>query len=132
MTLNDLSGNMSEKSHAGYNWFLIMCSWECDHDKDAMETWKEVYNVFIDKTRVEKNPDIHPDGLLALNLIGQRKFVIAAQIRSNAVLQQISAMITLEKGIKVDVFPATNVFEFGNINKAKLKFTYDPLTKKLT
>ena len=56
------------------------------------------------------------DSLKALNLIGQRKFVIIGRTTSNKVLQEISSNVTLETAIRVDVFPATYVHEFAKLN----------------
>jgi hypothetical protein len=113
---------------------MIECSWEYDFDDDAKAKWIEVYNWFKgDSSGVYSPPrdEIANDGLIALNLIGRRRFVIAGQTLSNRPLQHISSMITLNTPIKVDVFPATNVFEFGNVSKEMIGFTVDKTTGKL-
>ena len=113
-----------------YNWFLIMCSWDWGTDKVALERFVEVFRYLNkrDKQAWEKviaDPDdprhaLDFDSLKALNLIGQRKFVIIGRTTSNRVLQELSSMITLETAIRVDVFPATYVREFAEINIDRL------------
>ena len=120
----------------GYDWFFIMCSWEQPDDREAMDKWIEVYNFFIrapaDPTKVyNARDDIADQGLIALNLIGKRKFVIAGQTRSNKALQEISSMITLQSPIKVDVFAATNVYDFGLINQERIGFDANTATGAL-
>lgn len=130
----NLTGVTSLQTKDGYSWFLILCSWEYEYDKKAIDKWKEVYNFLKRPKKGRTHPlreEIADEGLLALNLIGKRKFVIAGQARSNKPLQKISSMITLKTPIKVDVFAATNVFEFGNINKDMLDFDKDPDTELL-
>jgi len=123
--MNDgLQGLSTLETKEGYSWFLILCSWEYDADRMAMVKWQEVYNWFKPDKPEELPPlrkEIANEGLLALNLIGKRKFVIAGQAKSNKPLQELSSMITLGTPIKVDVFAATNVFEFDAINKDKIK-----------
>ena len=62
---------------------------------------------------------------MALKLIGKRQFVIAGQAKSKKPLQELSSMITLNTPVEVDVFAATNVFEFGTINKDIIAFDID-------
>ncbi len=133
--MNDkLTGVTALETKKGHSWFFILISWEWDQDKDAILKWKEIYNFL---KRPKKDPvdplrdEISDDGLIALNLIGKRKFVIAGQTRSNKPLQKISSMITLKTGIKVDVFAATNVFELGNINKDIFNIAKNPDTDLL-
>lgn len=117
---DDPGGVTSLQTRVGYSWFLIMCSWEYEHDQTAMDKWKQVYNFLKRPMKGEiqgLRKEIADEGLLALNLIGKRKFVIAGQTKSNKPLQKISSTITLGTAIKVDVYPATNVFEFGIINR---------------
>ena len=71
---------------------------------------------------VTARDDIADQGLTALNLIGERQFMIAGQTKSNRPLQEISSMVTLNTPITVEVFAATNVFDFGEINKQRIKF----------
>ncbi len=105
-----------------------MCTWEHEHDRIAMDKWVEVFNFFTRNTEDEKKKacydalrdQIADEGLTALNLIGKRRFIISGQTKSNQVLQEISSMITLGTPIKVDISAATNVFEFGDINKERL------------
>jgi hypothetical protein len=107
-----------------YNWFMIMISWDCDADKDAIIKFQWVYNYLnvynTDQWKLLRDDDLRKaidfDSLKALNLIGQRKFVIIGRTTSNKVLQEISSNITLETGIRVDVFPATYVHEFAKVN----------------
>jgi len=109
-----------------YSWFLIMCSWEYEHDAMAQKKFGEVYEYLINF----KDPDskwvkdlrsddlrsaFDPHSLKALNLIGKRKFVIIGRTKNNEVLQKLSLMITWETAIKVDVFAATDVNEFYSI-----------------
>ena len=122
-----LQGVSTLETLEGYSWFLILCSWEYDFDRAAMDKWKEVYNWF--KVKDDKSGEYIPprneiadEGLIALNLIGKRQFVIAGQAKSNKPLQALSSMITLTTPIEVDVFAATNVFEFGAINKDIIGF----------
>jgi hypothetical protein len=107
------------------NWFLIMVSWDWDADQDAIRKFQWVYkylNAYNVKAEWDKVKADDPrkaidfDSLKALNLIGQRKFVIIGRTRSNVVLQEISANITLQTAIRVDVFPATYVHEFKKIS----------------
>lgn len=116
----------------GYNWFFIMCTWEPQDDRAAMDKWIEVYNFFIkgqaESKLYDPRNDIADQGLIALNLIGKRKFVIAGQTKSNKALQEISSMITLQTPINVDVFAATNVYDFGDINQTRIGFDADPTT----
>jgi len=111
------------------NWFLIMCSWDWNADKDALEkfqwvyTYLNLYNTPAEWKKVHKDdPRRAMDfrSLKALNLIGQRKFVIIIQTSSNNVLQKISSEITLGTAIKVEIFPATYVHEFKDINVKRL------------
>jgi len=110
-----------------YNWFLIMCSWDWDADKMALERFQWVYNYLNAYNNAEEWKKITADAndprnamdfesLKALNLIGQRKFVIIGRTTSNKVLQRISSEITLGTPIRVDIFPATYVHEFRDIN----------------
>ena len=122
-----LKGTSTLETLEGYSWFLILCSWEYDADRIAMDKWREVYNWF--KVKPDKSGEYIPprdeiadEGLIALNLIGKRQFVIAGQAKSNKPLQELSSMITLSTPIEVDVFAATNVFEFGTINKEIIGF----------
>ena len=114
-----------------YNWFLIMCSWDWNADKGALERFQWVYNYLNAYNNEEERKKITADAndprnaldfesLKALNLIGQRKFVIIGRTTSNKVLQEISSNITLETAIRVDVFPATYVHEFARINLNRL------------
>jgi len=110
-----------------YNWFLIMCSWDSNADKDALKRFGRLYDYLdIYPDRWDKLPDEDPRKALdikelkALNLIGQRKFVIIGRTRSNRVLQKISSDITLETAIRVEVFPATYVREFKEVNADRL------------
>ncbi len=103
-----------------HSWFLILCSWEYEHDAEALDKWVAMYKFFKPKKSDVRDPlrdEISDKGLLVLNLIGKRKFVIAGQAKSNKPLQKISKIITWKTAIKVDVFAATNVFEFGEIHK---------------
>ena len=110
-----------------YNWFLIMVSWDWNADQDAIKKFQWVYNylnaynVKEQWKKISANPNdprnaLDFDSLKALNLIGQRKFVIIGQTTSNKVLQEISSNVTLETAIRVDVFPATYVHEFTRVN----------------
>jgi len=110
-----------------YNWFLIMCTWDRDADKDAIDKFQWVYNYLNARNVPEQWKTISAnandfrnaldfDSLKALNLIGQRKFVIIGRTLSNNVLQVISSNVTLETSIRVDVFPATYVHEFAKLN----------------
>lgn len=133
--MNDnLTGGTSLQTKDAYSWFLILCSWEYEHDETAIDKWKKVYN-FLKRPKKGRThalrEEIADEGLLALNLIGKRKFVIAGQSLTNKPLQKISSMITLKTGIKVDVFAATNVFELGNINKDIFGIDKDPDTDLL-
>ena len=129
-----LTGVTSLETKKGYSWFLIVISWEWDQDKDAILKWKQVYNFL---KRPKKGPvdplrdEISDDGLIALNLIGKRQFVIAGQSMTNKPLQKISSMIALNTGIEVEVFAATNVFELGNINRDLFSIDKDPDTDLL-
>jgi len=124
-----LKGTTTLETLEGYSWFLLLCGWDYDSDRIAMDKWREVYNWF--KVKSDKGEYIPPrdeiadQGLIALNLIGKRQFVIAGQAKSNKPLQQLSSMITLNTPIEVDVFAATNVFEFGTINKDIIGFDID-------
>jgi hypothetical protein len=128
-----LKGVSTLETISGYSWFLIQCSWEYENDRTAMDKWVEVYNWFKnkdDKGRYSSPRDeIADEGLIALNLIGKRVFVIAGQAKSNKPLQEISSMITLATPIKVEVFAATNVFEFGNLNQSRIGFKIADPTK---
>lgn len=116
------------KTRKGHNWFFIMCTWENEHDRIAMDKWVEVFDFFTRNVKDEKKKDryealrnqIADEGLTALNLIGKRQFIISGQTKSNQALQEISSMITLGTPIKVDISAATNVFEFGEVNKERL------------
>lgn len=123
--MNDgLQGVSTLETKKGHNWFLIQCSWEYDADSIALAKWQEVYDWFKPDNPKDIPPlreEIANEGLLALNLIGKRKFVIAGQAKSNKPLQELSSMITLNTPIKVDVFAATNVFEFDAINKDEIR-----------
>ena len=111
-----------------YNWFLIMCSWDPDADKQAIDRFQWVYNYYLNvyDARLKEIPDEDPRkdldfyNLIALNLIGQRKFVIIGRTKSNRVLQEISSNVTLETSIRVDVFPATYVHDFARLNYQRL------------
>lgn len=125
-----LRGTTALETLPGYSWFLIECSWEYVNDDAAVKKWKEVYNWFKNKPDKGEEYDnlrneIADEGLIALNLIAKRRFVIAGQAKSNKPLQKLASMITLMTPIKVDVYAATNVFEFGNINKDDLGFDVD-------
>ena len=116
------------KTKKGYNWFFIMCTWEHENDRIAMDKWVEVFNFFTRNIEDEEKKgcyealrdQIADEGLTALNLIGKRQFIISGQTRSNQALQEISSMITLNTPVKVDISMATNVFEFGEVNKERL------------
>jgi len=106
------------------NWFLIMCSWDWDADKVALEKFQWVYN-YLNIYNTPEWKELRDDdprkamdfeSLKALNLIGKRKFVIIGQTSSNNVLQKISSEITLGTAIKVDIFPATYVHDFKKIS----------------
>jgi 3-dehydroquinate dehydratase len=102
-----------------YNWFLIMCSWGENADKDALEKFQWVYryfNAYDGRDANDLRNAMDFASLKALDLIGQRKFVIIGRTTSNRVLQKISANVTLETAIRVDVFPATYVHEFAKLN----------------
>jgi hypothetical protein len=132
--VDDLTGVTALETKKGYSWFFILVSWEWEQDRDAIDKWKEVYNFLKRSKKGQVDPlrdEISDDGLIGLNLIGKRKFVIAGQTRSNKPLQKISSMITLRTGIKVDVFAATSVFELGNINKDLFSIKKDPDTDLL-
>ena len=125
--VDKLKGTNQMETLDGHSWFLIECSWDCEADVDAMSKWVDVYNWFKDTSDQAEaagslRNEIADEGLLALNLIAKRRFVIACQAQSNRPLQQVASMITLKTAIKVDVFAATNVFEFGNINQDRLGF----------
>jgi hypothetical protein len=120
-----------------YNWFLIMCSWDWNADQDAIKKFQWVYNYLNAYNVKEQWEEISAnandprnaldfDSLKALNLIGQRKFVIIGQTTSNKVLQEISSHVTLETAIRVDVFPATYVHEFVKLNIKR----FDEIEKK--
>jgi hypothetical protein len=109
------------------NWFMIMVSWDWNADQDAISKFQWVYNYLNAYNVPEKwekikaDPNDHRnaidfESLKAINLIGQRKFVIIGRTASNKVLQEISANITLHTAIKVDVSPATYVHEFTKIH----------------
>ena len=107
---------MEEKQ---YNWFLIMCSWDGNADKDALEKFQWVYhyfNAYDSRDANDLRNAMDFASLKALDLIGQRKFVIIGRTTSNRVLQKISSNVTLETAIRVDVFPATYVHEFARLN----------------
>jgi len=105
------------KTQDDHSWFLMLCSWEPEHDAEALKRWAKVFKWLRPDTGKESPTfnDLYVKGLIALNLIGKRKFVIAGQAKSNKPLQELSALITLKSQIKVDVYPASNVFEFGKI-----------------
>jgi hypothetical protein len=131
---DELKGFTSLETKAGYSWFFIQVSWEYEHDETAIKRWKKMYNFLKRPSKGPTDPlrdEILDEGLIALNLIGKRKFIIAGQTRSNKPLQKISSMITLNTAIKVDVFSATNVFELGNINKGIFGIDKDPDTDLL-
>jgi hypothetical protein len=119
----------------GYSWFFIMISWEYEHDETAINRWKDVYN-FLKRTDANQEDELRneilDEGLVALNLIGKRKFIIAGQAKSHKPVQKISSMIALRSAIKVDVFAATNVFELGNINMDLFNIIKDPKTGLLS
>ncbi|MGD2037408.1 MAG: hypothetical protein PVH28_05950 [Desulfobacterales bacterium] len=132
--VDELTGITALETKKGYSWFFILVSWEHDDDDDAIDKWKDVYNFLKRPKRDGVDPlreEIADEGLIGLNLIGKRKFVIAGQTRSNRPLQKISSMIALKTGIKVDVFAATSVFELGNINKDLFGIKKDPDTDLL-
>ena len=113
-----------------YNWFMMMCSWEWEHDSKALNKFGEVYkhlNIFNtsewDSIKADPNNNdlrkaLNVSTLKAFNLIGQRKFVIVGETTSNKVLQQLSSMITLGTPIKVEIFNATYVHDFNTVNEA--------------
>lgn len=109
--------NNGETVNKDGSWFLILCSWEYEHDAVALEKFDKVWKYFKKLEKAKFREHIQGDDILALNLIGKRKFVIAGRATSNKPLQELSKMITWETAIKVDVFAATNVFEFENIYK---------------
>lgn len=124
--------NDQENAIQVYSWFLIMCSWEYEHDTMAIEIFEKVYKYLIVSQTdewgklAESDPRkaIDPDSLKALNLIGKRKFVIIGRTKNNKVLQELSSMVTLTTPIKVDVYAATDVNEFRDINKEMImKYT---------
>lgn len=115
-----------------YNWFVIMCSWDWNADEHALKRFQWVYHYFNaynvpdEWKKVLADPNdarnaIDFESLKALNLIGQREFVIIGRTSSNRVLQEISSNITLNTAIRVDVFPATYVHEFAKININRLE-----------
>ena len=134
--MNDkLQGSTSLETKDGYSWFFIQVSWEYEHDKAAINRWIKVYNFLKRSDKCPSDPlrdEILDEGLIALNLIGKRKFIIAGQAKSNKPVQKISSMITLRSAIKVDVFAATSVFELGNINMELFDIVKDPKTGILT
>jgi hypothetical protein len=128
---DELKGFTSLETKDGYSWFFILVSWEYEHDETAINRWKNVYNFLKRSDTGQTDPlrdEILDEGLIALNLIGKRKFIIAGQAKSNKPVQKISSMITLRSAIKVDVFAATNVFELGNINMELFNIVKDPKT----
>ena len=132
--INELKGVTSLETKHGYSWFFILVSREYEHDDTAIRRWKTVYNFLKRTDAGPTDPlrdEILDEGLIALNLIGKRKFIIAGQASSNKPLQKISSMITLKTAIKVDLFAATNVFELGNINKDIFDIDKDPDTDLL-
>ena len=113
------------------NWFMITVSWDWNADQDAINKFQWVYNYLNaynvpEKWRkIKADPNdyrnaIDFDSLKAINLIGQRKFVIIGRTTSNKVLQEMSSNITLHTAVKVDFFPATYVHEFTTINIDRL------------
>jgi hypothetical protein len=131
---DELKGFTSLETKAGYSWFFIQVSWEYEHET-AINRWKNVYNFLKRSDPGQTDPlrdEILDEGLIALNLIGKRKFIIAGQTKSNKPVQKISSMITLRSAIKVDVFAATSVFELGNINMGLFDIVKDPKTGILT
>ena len=130
-------GGVSPKSSEG-NWFLIMVSWEENAVSEAIERFYAVYRYLFAlgppdaisaemKEKIKPIPlggdedprnDIVKESLKPLNLTGERKFVIILQIRpgkSNRVLQELSARITLNAPITVKIFPATYVHDLIGI-----------------
>jgi len=104
----------------GHSWFMIMCSWELGADDEAVQNFNKLYeylNVLTDeKWRDKLNPndfrlDLDSESIIALNLIGRRKFVIICQARSNKVLQELSKRVSLRAPVKVEIFPATTVHD---------------------
>lgn len=109
------------------NWFVIMCSWELGADDEAVKRFNKLYE-YLDVLRdtewlkaaqgsKDLRLDLNSESILALNLIGRRKFLIICQARSNRVMQELSKMISLRAPIKVEIFPATNVHDLYNILK---------------
>lgn len=125
--VDKLKGTNQMETLDGHSWFLIVCSWDYEADDKATAKWVDVFNWFRDKSDQAEaagslRNEIADEGLLALNLIAKRQFVIACQAKSNKPLQQVASMITLGTAIQVDVFAATNVFEFGSINQERIGF----------
>ena len=118
-TYQALEGHGLE-TKTGYSWFLMQCTWEPENDSQAIEKWGQVYLWFrpekdTKEKKISYRKEISNKGFLALNLIGQRTFIIAGQALTNKPLQELSSLITLGTEIQVDLYSATNIFECGNI-----------------
>lgn len=111
--------NMETKP--GYNWYVILCSWELEDEEEAVTRFNDFY-LYLDKLRDEKwirdesnSEDIRlhldDDSLLALNLIGRRKFLIVCQSKSHKILLELSKRIGLRSPVKVEVLPAVHVHD---------------------
>jgi hypothetical protein len=108
----------------GYNWFVIVCSWDLEAEGEAIERFEHTYH-YLNKLRepgwLENNKNdpraaLDVDSLKALNLIGRRKFVIVCQTRSHKVLLELSKRIGLRSPVKVEVLPASHVHDvFGAV-----------------
>ena len=122
------------------SWYLIMVSWEMDDEIRAIHKFKNLYrylspltptDVKIDqkvKDWVGPIPELGGDddprrdivdgSLKPLNLNGSRKFVIIFKIkpdRSHRIVTEISARISLNAPIKVEIFPATYVHDLVRV-----------------
>lgn len=118
-TYQALEGHGLE-TKTGYSWFLMQCTWEPENDSQAIKKWGQVYLWFrpekdTKEKKISYRKEISNKGFLALNLIGQRTFIIAGQAKTNRPLQELSSLITLGTQIQVDLYSATNVFDFAII-----------------
>ncbi|MEJ2588092.1 MAG: hypothetical protein P8165_11060 [Deltaproteobacteria bacterium] len=111
----------------GHNWYVIVCSWELEDEEEAISRFNNFY-LYLNKLRDEEwvsdkrnSEDIRlnldSESLLALNLIGRRKFLIICQSKSHKILLEMSKMIGLRSPVKVEVLPAIHVHDvYGALN----------------
>ncbi len=128
-----LASNM--ETEPGYNWFVILCSWELEAEDEAVERFNDVYEYLNilrnarwldEQEKLElggKDTDtryaLDRDSLKALNLIGRRKFVFVFQSKSHKILLELSKRIGLNSPIKVEVLPAVHVHDVYGALKPK-------------